>query len=236
MMVTPIKTRIFKEKEDIQQFIYDHVEKIAERSVLVIASKIVALSEGRIVPCKSKEEKDAIIQREADEAVRLVYTWMTLKDGQIMSSVGVDQSNIGEGKCLLLPQSPWETAFDLRLNIMNHYGLKKLGLIISDSRTVLMKRGAMGVALSYAGFEAIKEYVGEEDIYGREFLVEKANLAEGLAAAAVLAMGEGKEQQPLCVIEGAPVQFTARKIKKSDVLVDVDLDMYGKFFILRQEK
>jgi F420-0:gamma-glutamyl ligase len=64
--------------------------------------------------------------------------------------------------------------------------------------------GASGVALGWSGFEALKDYRGKPDIFGRPFKVSRANIAGGLASAAVLVMGEGAEQTPIVLIENLP--------------------------------
>src|SRR4051812_21184162 len=109
MIINPIKTRVFKEKEDLIAFITQHVPHVAERSILAITSKIVALSEGRTRVANSPEEREAVIKEESQFMMRTKYTWLTIKDGTVMASAGVDESN-ADGKLILLPKDSFAAA------------------------------------------------------------------------------------------------------------------------------
>ena len=97
MDVMPIKTRIFRQGENLVDFIYEHVPSVKEGSVLVVTSKIVSLAENRVVEIKTPEDRERIIMQECEAAVHTPYTIMTLRDGMVMSSAGVDESN-ADGK------------------------------------------------------------------------------------------------------------------------------------------
>ena len=109
MQIKAIKTRVFKENENLLDFIFQYVRKIPEKSVLVITSKIVALAENRTVIFKNKREKIALIKKESDFALKTKYTWLTIKDGMVMASAGIDDSN-ANGKLILLPKDSFKTA------------------------------------------------------------------------------------------------------------------------------
>jgi F420-0:gamma-glutamyl ligase len=87
----------------------------------------------------------------------------------------------------------------------------------------------VGVALGYAGFKAIRNYIGEKDIFGRVLKMSRTDVGDSLAAAAVLCMGEGKEQQPLALITDAPIEFT-EKINKKELLINIKEDLYLPLF------
>jgi F420-0:gamma-glutamyl ligase len=92
-----------------------------------------------------------------------------------------------------------------------------------------LRAGIVGVALGYAGFKGLRNYVGKGDIFGRKMLFSKTNVADSLATAAVLCTGEGNEQQPLCLIENPPVVFCDR-IKKNEIIIDPKEDIYAPLF------
>ena len=92
-----------------------------------------------------------------------------------------------------------------------------------------LRAGAVGVALGYAGFQGIKNYIGEKDIFGRIFKMSKTDVADSLATSAVLCMGEGKEQQPLAVITDAPIIFTNKRAK-NELIIDPSKDIYAPLF------
>lgn len=225
MIVVPIKTRIFKENESLEAFVIEYVPTLSDGTILVVTSKIVALAEGRTA---AVEDREKIIEAESELVIRTKYTWLTIKDGTVMASAGVDESN-ADGKLVLLPKDSFEAADVLRAKLLRHYGLKNLGILITDSRILPLRAGVVGVALGYAGFKGIRDYRGTDDIFGRKLQLSRTDIADGLATAAVLEMGEGAEQQPLCVIEKAPVEFV-EKIDRTELHIDIEDDLYRPLF------
>ena len=228
MQVKTIKTRIFRENENLLKFILQYVKKIPENSVLVITSKIVALSEGRVVECKDKNQKIKLIKEESDFAIKTKYTWLTIKDGMVMANAGVDESN-ADGKIILLPKNSFRSADLIRKKLKKIFKLKKFGVLITDSRVFPLRAGIVGVALGYAGFKGVRDYRNTPDIFGRILKMSRTDVADSLATFAVLCMGEGKEQQPLALISDAPVVFT-EKIDKKELLIDPREDLYLPIF------
>src|SRR3989344_3216380 len=228
MIVRPIKTRVFQERENLFSFIVKHIKSIREKSILVITSKIVALSEGRTVVAKDKKAKEKIIRKESSFAMSTKYVWLTLKDGMLMASAGIDESN-ANGKLILLPRDSYKTSSEIRNRLKKYFGVKKLGVLITDSRTAPLRAGVTGVALGYAGFGGIKDYRGKPDIFGRKFHFSRVNIADSLATSAIFVMCEGNEQCPLAVIEKAPVNF-CEKILQKELIIDIEEDMYRPFF------
>lgn len=225
MLVTPIKTRVFKEGEDLEAFIVEHVPTLKDGAILVVTSKIVALAEGRTGALSDKER---IINEESELAVKTKHTTLTIKDGTVMAAAGVDESN-ADGKLVLLPRDSFGAAEMLRAAFLAHFGLKKLGVLITDSRFMPLRAGAAGVALGYAGFKGVRDYRGTPDIFGRELKLSRTDVADSLATAAVLEMGEGKEQQPLCIIENAPVEFV-ETVDRNELHIDIEDDLYKPLF------
>lgn len=228
MIVQPITTRVFKEREDLLAFFAEHVPALKEGSVVVITSKIVALSEGRTAIVKSKTEKEALIRKESDFAMKTRYVWVTIRDSLVMGTAGIDESN-GNGKLILMPKDSFETAEEVRSKLKKRYGLKDLGVIISDSRILPLRHGTVGVAIGYAGFKGLKPYKGKKDIFGRVFHAQRVDVVDSLATAAVFTMGEGNEQRPIAVIEGAEVEFASR-VDRKELEVDVREDVYQPLF------
>ena len=228
MQIKAIKTRIFRENEDLFSFVLKYVKKMREKSVLVITSKIVALSEGRTIDYKNEEQKAALIKKESSYAIKTKQTWLTIKDGMVMSSAGIDESN-AKGKLILLPKDSFISAELIRKKLRKIFKIKNLGVLITDSRIFPLRAGIVGVALGYAGFQGVRNYVGGKDIFGRILKMSKTDVADSLATAAVVCMGEGKEQQPLAVITNAPVVFT-EKINKKELKISPKNDLYLPLF------
>ncbi len=228
MIIRPIKTRVFREKEDLYSFIVSSIRKLPEKSVLAVTSKIVALSAGRTAVIDDMQTKEDLIRAESELAIPTKYVWLTVKDGMVMASAGIDESN-ANGKLILLPKDSFEVAGKLRRKLCHAYGVKRLGVLVTDSRTVPLRAGVTGVAIGYAGFRGMKDYRGTPDIFGRKFKFSRTNIADGLAAAAVLVMGEGNERQPLATIERAPVEFCDR-VYRQELRINIQEDMYRPLF------
>lgn len=225
MNVRAIKTRVFKEGEDLAAFIHEHIKNIPKDSILVVTSKIVALAENRVA---LENEKDALVRAESEWQKKTLFGKLTFKDGLYMWNAGIDASN-GGGKIVLLPRDSFASAAKLRSALQNKYGLTKLGILITDSRIMPLRAGVVGVALGYAGFKGLRDYRGKKDIFGRALVYTQTDLADSLASAAVALMGEGSERRPLCLIERAPVEFVSR-VAKNELIVAPERDMYAPLF------
>lgn len=234
MEIKAIKTRIFREGDDLTVFILKYVKKLPERSILVITSKIVALSERRTRDIQSRQAKAKLIKAESDFAVRTKFVWMTIKDGQVLASAGIDESN-GDGKLVLLPKHSFKTAAYIRKILRKRFKLKNLGILITDSKLSPLRRGVVGTAVGYAGIAGLRDYRGKKDIFGRVLHFSSSNIADSLATAAAVCMGEGDEQQPLALIVGAPVRFQ-EKVKSTELRIAPKEDMFYPIFKNFSEK
>ncbi len=208
MRIKPIKTKIFKEGEDLVDFIGRYVKHLPERSVLVITSKIVALSEGRVVIGNNQKAKARLIKQESQWALATPLTWLSFKDGMLVAAAGIDESN-ANGKMILLPRDSFLVAYKIWRELQKKFRVKNLGVLITDSRLLPLRAGAVGFAVGYAGFCGVRDYRGRPDIFGRKLKISQTDVADSLATAAVVVMGEGAEKQPLALIDDAPVKFTA---------------------------
>ncbi len=228
MIVKGIKTRIFKEGERLLPFIIKHLKGIKEDSVLVISSKILALSQGRVATIKDESEREALIKKESDWALKTKYTWLTIKEGMLLKSAGLDQSN-ADGKTILLPLNCFKEAKYLRKELKKKFKINNLGIIIVDSRAAFLKKGILGFAMAYAGFKPLRSYIAQPDIFGRKLKYSRVNVADSLAVAAVFEMGEGAERKPLALIEDLKINFVD-KADENELLFDIKTDVYGDFF------
>lgn len=225
MVIRPIRTRLFKQKESLEDFIFKHVERPPEGSVIVVTSKIVALAQGRVATYANVSEKKRIIQKESHAMLRTPWCWLTFKNDEWCANAGVDESN-AQGQLILMPEHIRATTDALLRNLKKRYRRKKLGVIITDTRIYPMRVGTMGVAVGFSGIKGLRSYIGERDIFGRKLKMTKANIVHALSVGAVLVMGEGKEKQPLCVIEDAPVVFTSNSESIASLTVDPCDDLY----------
>jgi len=225
MKVKAIRTRLFKPGEKLSDFLDQYFRRPAEGDILIITSKIVALAEKRFVTGATEAGKRRIIRRESDLVIPTRYVYLTLKDGMIMANAGADESN-ADGALILLPRDSFRTAAAIRAQFRKRFGLRKLGVIITDSRCLPRRAGTVGVALGYAGFRGLKDYRRCRDLFGRPFRYSRIDIADSLATAAVLLMGEGDERQPLALISGAPVEY-AERVSRNELKISGRDDLYG---------
>lgn len=228
MHVRPEKTRVFKQGEDLIAFITRAIPKLKNGSILAVTSKIVALGEGAVVQAGTPRGKDALIRAESDWQLQAKHGKITQRDGLLMWNAGIDESN-AKGNIVLLPKDSFRAAEELRRKLIQLYKVKLMGVVITDSRIMPLRAGVVGVALGYAGFRGLRDYRGKKDIFGRKLKFTQTDVADSLATAAVLVMGEGKEQRPLCVIEDAPVEFSA-KVNRRELIIAPKDDMYHPLF------
>jgi F420-0:gamma-glutamyl ligase len=225
MMVKPIKTRIFKENEPLVKFIQEYIKKIPERSIIVVTSKIVALSEGRTAEDTGPKAKEILIKAESEAMIRTKYIHLTIKDGMLMAAAGIDASN-GAGRFIMLPKDSFKAARILRSQLKKIYNVKDLGVLITDSRTFPLRAGVIGLTTGFAGFLGIRDYRGVKDIFGRKLAFSRTNVADCLSSAAVVEMGEAAERHPLAVIREATVEFTNKTVWRSSVSIPIEDDLY----------
>ena len=234
MEIIPIKTRVLKEGESLEDFIFEHVHKLEDKDILVITSKIVALSQGRVLPT-SAGSKEEVIKKESEDTVQTPWTLLGFKDGEWRASAGIDLSN-ADGNYILLPSNTQKVAGELREIFIKKYKLKNIGVLITDSRSTPLRSGVEGKMLAFSGFVGMRDYIGKSDIFGREFKMVISNLVDALSSAAGVVMGEGDEQIPLVIIRKAPVEFTDKEQSLAEFPVKPEDDLYWNLFHRKDKK
>ena len=215
MKVTPIKTeKILSGSISLFEILNKYIKDLNENSVVVVTSKIIAICEGRVVKKISEEQKDELAKQEADLYLPREFNqygfMITIKNNMLVASGGVDESN-GNGFYILWPKDSQKSANEIREYLAKKHNLKNLGVIITDSKLTPVRYGVTGYAIAHSGFNALRNYIGKPDIFGRLMQAEKTNVSDSLAAAAVLEMGEGSEQQPLAIItDVGSIEFQER--------------------------
>jgi F420-0:gamma-glutamyl ligase len=206
------------------------VPEICERTIICIASKIVAIHQGRTVPIKDDSDKLRLINEEASYAIpRQIspgeHATLTITDGSIIGSAGIDRSN-GDNHFVLWPKNSHQEARKVRDYFLKRDGVKECGVIVADSHSSPMRRGAMGFSLGFAGFAPLKSYVGVQDIFGNPMKTEVENVVDALAAAASVTMGEGGEQTPVVVITDLDFVVFDEIDHSKEVVVPIEEDVY----------
>lgn len=237
MVIKAIKTRKFLPPKDDLWDLLSGIKSLKENSVVAVTSKVVSIGEGRCIAV-GDIGKDELIAKEADKYLprKLVpneWAIYTIKNNLLVASAGIDESN-GAGYYILWPQDPEKSAKKIWEFLRKKFNIKNLGVIITDSKITPLRRGVVGMSVSYFGFKPLKDYRGTKDLFGREFLMETSNIPDSLATAAVLEMGEGLECQPLTIITDVPyIEFIQKKYspKNSDFSFEMPEkeDLYHPF-------
>lgn len=226
MMIQPIRCQIFQPHQSLVEYIQRFVPSLQEEDVLVVTSKIVALSQGRIVD--DVHRKEEIVREESDVALNTHWCFLTLKDGHWGADAGVDQSN-ADDRLILWPSHPFDVASMLHSVLRRTFNIKDLGILITDSRVFPLRAGVTGVGIAYAGFQGLRDYRGNTDLFGRTLTMTQTNVVDTLASAAVLVMGEGAECTPLAVIQDAPIVFTD-EVDETALSIDPEQCLYHPLF------
>ena len=242
MKVTAISSKPFlPPKDDLSARLDEALEsagwRIPERCVVAVSSKVVAIGEGRCIPrpegVDPVEFKDKLVLEEADRYVLHAedspYRRFTIiKQGSLIGNAGIDESN-GNGYFILWPQDPMRSAREIRTHLMQRHGVTELGIIITDSTSTPLRNGVTGMTIGYAGFHALYDYRETPDIFGRLLKFERLNIADSLATAATLVMGEGNECTPFVLIEDVShIVFT--ETESADPLLSLTIPMADDLF------
>lgn len=205
----------------------ENVISAAERSeaggfrdgdVLVLAETMVATAEGSVVrletvtpSVKACELADRyhldpriaeIVLRESDAVVGGIPGFLlSMKAGTLLPNAGVDASNAPPGCVTPLPKDPDGSARTVKEAIGKRCGVR-IGVIVADSRTHAMRLGCSGVAIGCAGIPSVIDDRGRCDLFGRKLEVTKRAVADNIASAAELVMGEADECTPAAIVRG----------------------------------
>lgn len=215
MEVKVVKTRKFlPPKDDLWSLIKQSIPNLKENSVLAITSKIVSIGEGRCVYPEEFTSKEKMIIENSELYLKRSENYKsrihTISHSMLVGSAGIDESN-SNGYFILWPDDPDESARKIWKFLRTEYKVKNVGVLITDSMAVPLKRGIVGRAIAFYGFVHIINYVGKRDIFGRKFKYTRTNIPDSLAAFAVYLMGEGNEQTPFVIFEDLPgIKFVSK--------------------------
>ncbi|OGH11799.1 MAG: hypothetical protein A2857_04900 [Candidatus Levybacteria bacterium RIFCSPHIGHO2_01_FULL_36_15] len=233
MIVTVIKTKPVITGDKLTDILDASVNLLNNRSIVVVTSKIISICEGRIVKI-GEIEKDELIEQEAQyflpRETNPYHVSLTITRNNLSATAGIDESN-GNGYYVLWPENPQKTANEIRKFFCKKFNIQSCGIIITDSKTTPFRWGVTAISLAHSGFAAVKDYIGTKDIFGRKFEYEKLNIADCLACASTVVMGEGKERTPIAVINEIPfVKFQKRNPTKKELdelKITLDDDLYS---------
>ncbi len=211
--------------------------------VLVVTSKIVSKAEGRFAHLRDfKPSADArhiaettghdprlveAILSESAAVSRMARHVLITRHrlGFVSANAGIDHSNCAEDPevILLLPHDPDRTAQALRAGLSARFAVD-LPVVIADSHGRPHRWGTVGVAVGVAGLPAIEDWRGRPDLYGRALQHTEIGLADMIASAATLAMGQAAEGIPAVLVRG--LVFSRRDGSAAEIYRTADHDLY----------
>lgn len=219
LTLTPVAMPTKKAEFDVAELVEEKVGgKLRDGDVLVISSKFVAMSEGRVVrlatvhPGARARELAAehhmdprlceLVLRESDEVMGGIPSFLLAsKDGLLTPNAGIDKSNIRHGMVVLYPRRPEVSARRIREALKFSRGVS-VGVVVCDSRLSPTRRGTTGVAVAASGVDAVLDMRGRSDLFGNVLKVTSQALADDLSSAAEVLMGESDEATPIVIVRG----------------------------------
>jgi coenzyme F420-0:L-glutamate ligase/coenzyme F420-1:gamma-L-glutamate ligase len=226
---------------------------LEDGDILVLAQKIVSKAENRLVNlaaiCPSpaalelaeKTGKDPrlaeLLLQESSEILRVRIGSVIVEHrlGFICANAGIDQSNVGNSDggtqdaeqqhdwALLLPEDPDRSAAEVRAALETTSG-KRLGVMVIDSHGRAWRLGTVGVAIGLSGLPGLLDERGWSDLFGYTLKITVVGVADELAAAASLVMGQAAEGTPAVHVRGFPYPLREGSLK--ELIRPKDQDMF----------
>ena len=224
---------------------------LQDGDVLVFAQKIVSKAEGRTVNLQQVQPSQAaldyaettgkdprlveLILRESRSVLRARPGLMVVEHrlGFVCANAGIDQSNVEASPTvesnsqhdlvLLLPENPDRSAAELR-ETLRHVTGKSLGILIIDSHGRAWRNGTVGAAIGLAGLPGLEDLRGKPDLFGYHLRATQVGVADELAAAASLVMGQAAEGIPLVHVDGFP--YPLRESGLAELIRPAEQDLF----------
>ena len=211
--------------DHLDSIIFDSILKnhidICDGDVFIIAQKIISKAEDRYLNLSSlslsseavslseKMNRDPyFIQAVINESNEIVSIGKNViivehKLGFININAGIDKSNISQeiNQVLLLPENPSKSA-DLIQKKLSQKLEKNISVVITDSMTRPYRSGITNFALASANLQSLIDLTGDKDIYGNLLKNTEIAIADEIAAASGLLMGQGSDMQPVILLKG----------------------------------
>lgn len=224
-----IKTRIVRPPKDEIFDIIDGLE-VKEGDIIFITSKILGLHEGRTRKI-GEIEKEELIKEEAERVLPYENQTgefrvnLTVNQNVLIPAAGIDESN-ADGYYIMWPKDMDKLCREIRERIRERTGVKKLGVVATDSHTTPLRWGVTGITVGLAGIEPLKDIRGDEDIFGRKMKLTKVNLVDPLTGIAVLLMGEADERVPIVILRGYKGLPFSERGEMGDFKIEPEEDLY----------
>jgi len=226
---------------EIKKLVKENGISLKEGDILVISSKYISNSQGRILDHNSiklsenanelskkfsiNQKLGEIVIRESDVVFGGVSGFVITSSNNIMApNAGIDKSN-SQGKLILYPNDPYLVAEQIKRKLFLDYNLH-VGIIIVDSRLMPARIGTSGIAIACSGIEPVLDRRATKDLDGNVLKVTFQAIADNLASIANHKMGEGDELLPMAIIRESGAQLTDRLISSEETTISYDDCVY----------
>jgi len=247
MQVIALITPLIKPGDDLVKVVLAAAKRrggLRDGDILVIASSAVSTAQGRLrkladVKASKRAKKLArkswlnekfveVVIQEADQVLGVGEKCvLTLKDGMLRTNAGVDASNAPRGHVVLMPDDADRAAEEI-LNEVKQRTKKRIGVILADSHIQPLRLGTVGQAIGVAGIDPIIDCRKQRDIYDRRLQVTFRAVADQLASAAQVVMGEADERVPTVIVRDVRVNFSkSRRSPKIELEKDIYAGLLG---------
>jgi coenzyme F420-0:L-glutamate ligase/coenzyme F420-1:gamma-L-glutamate ligase len=251
LTITPLLgLPIVKPGDDLADLIANGLQRahliLDDGDILVVAQKIISKSEGRFIelstvtPSPRSEQlaemtgKDArlveLVLKESTSVLRTRPGTLIVEHrlGFVCANAGIDHSNVSseiesDNWVLLLPEYPDQSANRIRRSLEQAYQ-KQIGVLIIDSHGRAWRLGTVGISIGFSGLPGLMDLRGNPDMFGRTLQVTQVGVADELAAAASLVMGQADEGTPVVHIRGFP--YALREGSLQELIRPEDEDMF----------
>ncbi len=238
LTITPLKNiPIIRQDDNLADILVDSLQssnvQLANDDILVIAQKIVSKAEGRMVNLAAitpsaraielaqKADKDPrvveLMLQESNEVLRVRKGTIIVehKLGFVCANAGIDHSNVvgKEEYVLLLPENPDQSARKIREQIKGRTGMN-VGVMIIDSHGRAWRNGTVGICIGLSGLPALIDERGWKDLFGYTLKITVVGVADELAAATSLMMGQAAEGTPAVHVRGFPYPLGEGSLKE----------------------
>ncbi len=242
--------------EIIIQTIKDQGKSLNERDIIVIAEKVVATSQGRVISLseiKKISDRAKKLAKEYDMDER--YIELILQEASmilggmrhvilakvndfLIANAGIDQSNAGIGNVVLLPNNLKEVVWNYWKELRKEFGIENFGVIMADSRVQPLRKGTIGIAIATAGFEPIEDLRGQPDLFKRPMEITMRAVADDLASAAQFLLSEADQQTPVVIIRNSNVEFTESPQLTPEMAPEecLYMNIFSKYLLKKQEE
>ncbi|MEM4703701.1 MAG: coenzyme F420-0:L-glutamate ligase [Candidatus Bathyarchaeia archaeon] len=239
MKLYAVKTKKVEKGDDLTEIILSSLQEqkltLENNDILAVASKVFSHAEGRIVKLSKvkpseKAEKIACKYSLSPEFAELILqeseriyggvekAVLTLKNYMLIPNAGIDNKNAPKGFAVLWPSDPKVSVQKVREKIKQKTG-KNVAVLMVDSGLIPLRIGTVGLALAVAGFKPVRDTRGIKDLYGKPLIITRHAVADDLACAAHLLIGEAAEQTPIVLIRDAPVDYDDNVYGAQDVMM-----------------